>query len=131
MSLIDRMDKFLIGEVDLDNKVESCNSKKKKNKKEISEASKVSETIYNQIESLDRFAFASWGSKNFVGSKDALQFDVRGPKFKGRVIITYDKGQDTYIVDFGNIRKLEWKLKKRVKPVFAQDLVNVLDSQIG
>jgi hypothetical protein len=163
MSLIDRMNKFLIGEVDgigdspqnrkaygnvggevgasggsawpstprnpekpYANKI----TKKKKRKIGLSE-SKVSDTIYKQIDALDRFAFASWGSKNFVGSDKALQFDVRGPKFRGRVIITYDRSKDLYSIEFGNVRKLEWKSKKIIEPVFAQDLVNVLDGQIG
>lgn len=123
MSILNKIDNLLIDTCGKDHG-------KKKKKKSLYE-SKVSQTIYDQIESLDRFAFASWGSKNFVGSDKALQFDVRGPKFKGRVIVTYDRGKDTYIVEFGNIRKLDWKLKKRIEPVFAQDLVNVLDGQIG
>lgn len=102
-----------------------------KNKVKIIKESKISETIYKQINSLDKFAFPSWGAKSFVGSDKSLQFDVRGSRFRGRVIITYDRGKDLYSIEFGNVVKLDWKSKKIIEPVFAGDLVNVLDGQIG
>ena len=105
--------------------------KKKKRKRGVVYESKVSDTILKQVNAIDRFALASWGAKNYVASNDGIQFDVRGSKFRGRVIITYDKGSDTYIIELGNVRKLDWKQKYMIKQVFAGDLVNVLDQQIG
>lgn len=96
----------------------------------INEA-RVGQTILKQIKAIDKWALDSWGAKKFVSSKDGIQFDVRGPKFRGRVVITLDKLSDTYAVDFGNVRKLEWVSKKLLQNVFAEDLVNVLDQQIG
>lgn len=131
MSLLDKIDKFLIDSCGKDHK----KKKKKKGLYEQKGSSKVADEILRQINSLDKWALTSWGAKNYLyfwnKSGDGIQFDVRGPKFKGRVLITYDRGSDTYVVDFGNVRKQEWKLKNTIKPVFAQDLVNVLDGQIG
>ena len=92
---------------------------------------KVADTIYKQIQALDRFAFPSWAAKNFMSGDNYLQFDVRGAKHKGRVMVYYDKGRDLYDIEFGNVRKLEWKVKKKIRQVFAQDLVNILDQHIG
>ena len=103
--------------------------KKKRKRKGVVYESKVSDTILKQINAIDRFALASWGAKNYVASNDGIQFDVKGSR--GRVVITYDKGPDTYIIELGNVRKLDWKSKYKIKQVFAQDLVNVLDQQIG
>lgn len=105
--------------------------KKKKKKKGTVYESKVSDTILKQINAIDRFALPSWGAKNFVTDDKSIKFDVKGSKFRGRVIITYDKGSDTYVIELGNVRKLDWKQKYMIKSVFAQDLVNVLDQHIG
>lgn len=109
----------------------NTNGRKRRKSKKLSEQSKVAKTILKQINAIDRFALASWGAKNYVSSDDSIQFDVRGSKFRGRVIITYDRGPDTYVVELGQVRKLEWKQKYMLKSVFAQDLVNVLDQQVG
>ena len=94
--------------------------------------SKVGEVILKQINTLDRFALPAWGAKNFVQFDKGIQFDVRGGKFKGRVIIAYDRGSDTYAIELGNItRKLDWKQKRMIKQVFAGELVNILDQHIG
>jgi len=118
INLTDKIDVFLI---------DGCKTKKKKKLTE----SKVAKTILKQINAIDRFALASWGAKNYVSSDDSIQFDVRGSKFRGRVIITYDKGSDSYVIELGQVRKLEWKQKYMMKSVFAGDLVNVLDQQVG
>lgn len=117
LNLTDRIDKLLI---------DGCKKKKKK----LTE-SKVAKTILKQINATDRFALPSWGAKNYVSSDDSIQFDVRGSKFRGRVIITYDKGSDTYIIELGQVRGMDWKQKYMMKSIFAQDLVNVLDQQVG
>lgn len=93
--------------------------------------SKVSDIILKQIKALDRFALASWGAKDYVTTDVGIQFDVKGSKFRGKVIIALDKASDSYTIELGNIRKLQWKSKRTIKSVFAGDLVNVLDQQIG
>lgn len=93
--------------------------------------SKVAKTILKQINAIDRFALPAWGAKNYVSSEESIQFDVRGSKFRGRVVITYDKRSDTYIVELGQARGLGWKQEYMIKSVFAQDLVNILDQQVG
>lgn len=97
----------------------------------LTEAS-VGETILKQIKALDKWALASWGAKDFVKSKEGIQFDVRGSKFRGRVIIALDKRSDTYTISLGKITKnLNWKEEAHIKNVFVEDLVNVLDQNIG
>ena len=96
-----------------------------------SKGKKVGEIIYDQIKKLDKFAFPAWGAKNFMQGHDNLQFDVRGPKHKGRVMIYYDRAKDLYDIELGNVRQLEWKTKRKIKQVFAGDLVNILDQHIG
>jgi hypothetical protein len=94
---------------------------------------KVGEEILKQIKAMDKWALASWGAKNFVTLReDGIQFDVRGSKFKGRVLIYYDKGKDLYNIELGKItKKLEWKQVNFIRNVFAGDLVNILDQHIG
>jgi hypothetical protein len=99
-------------------------------KKKVNE-SKVSDTILKQIKSIDKWALDSYGAKNFVSSDKSIQFDVKGSKFRGRVIITYDRGSDSYIIELGKLSGVNWKQKYMMKNVFAKDLVNVLDQQIG
>jgi len=99
--------------------------------KEYIKESKVSDTILKQIRSLDKWALASWGSKKFISTENGIQFDVKGSKFRGKVIIVLDKGPDTYTIEFGNIRSLKWKSKLTLKHIFVGDLVNVLDQHIG
>jgi hypothetical protein len=117
MNLLDRIDNLLI---------DGCKKKKKK----LTE-SKVAKTILKQINAIDRWALDSYGAKNYVSSNDSIQFDVRGSKFRGRVIITYDRRSDTYIIELGQVRGMDWKQKYTMKSIFAQDLVNVLDQQVG
>ena len=93
--------------------------------------SKVAKTILQQIKELDKWAMASWGAKQIVTMKDGVQFDVKGSKHRGRVIIKLDKMSDTYILQLGTIRNLDWKVKKELRNIFAGDLVNILDNHIG
>ena len=93
---------------------------------------KIGETILKQIKALDKWALASWGAKNFMTFDKGIQFDVRGSKFKGRVLIHYDRGSDTYTIEMGKVtRKLDWKQTAWIENVFAGDLVNILDQHIG
>jgi hypothetical protein len=40
-------------------------------------------------------------------------------------------GRDLYDIEFGKIRKFEYKVSKREEDVFAEDMVNFIDSMVG
>lgn len=92
---------------------------------------KVGKTIISQIKALDKWALPAWNAKDFVYHKEGVQFDVRGSKFRGRVIVALSK-RDLYNIEFGNVSKdLKWKSKKKFTRIDAENLVNVLDGFIG
>ena len=91
---------------------------------------KVGKIIINQINALDKWAMASWGSKNYVSHSDGIQFDVRGSKFRGRITIKLNK-RDLYDIEFGTIRKLEYIIKNTAKNVHVEQLVNTIDNVVG
>lgn len=92
----------------------------------------ITKTILSQIKCLDRMAMFAWGAKDLVAMRDGLKFKTSGMvRWKGYVYVQYDEGQDLYNVIFAQIRKLEWIERKRVEGVFAEDLVNTIDSQVG
>ena len=97
----------------------------------ITEAdNRVSKIIMSQINALDKWALSSWGAKNYISSPNSLTFDVRGSKFRGRVIIKLNK-RDTYDIEFGTIRKMEYTVKQTTKGVFVEQLVNAIDNVVG
>ena len=59
-----------------------------------------------------------------------LQFDVRGPIFKGRIIILL-MPTDTYTIIGGTIRGTTWKIVHTKTDVYAEDLVSVIDKIVG
>jgi hypothetical protein len=93
--------------------------------------SAIGKTILNQIRTIDRMALMAWGAKDFVTTAEGVYFDVRGSKFRGRVVIALDKKRDLYNIEFGQIRKMQWIVKKIMKGVFVEDLVKVIDDFIG
>ena len=97
----------------------------------ITEAdNRVSKIIMSQINAIDKWALSSWGAKNYISSHNILTFDVRGSKFRGKVIIKLNK-RDTYDIEFGTIRKMEYTVKHTDKTVYVEQLVNNLDNIIG
>jgi len=94
---------------------------------------KIAETILSQIKTLDPSALMAWGAKNLtITSKDALQFKSSGMcKWKGFVTISLDRGADTYVVKFQRLRKMELITDKLIRDVYAMDLINVIDAQVG
>lgn len=97
----------------------------------ITEANdKVGKIILSQINALDKWALNSWGAKNYISSPDSITFDVRGSCFRGRVIIKLNR-RDTYDIEFGTIRKMEYIVKQTVKGVFVEQLVNTIDNIVG
>lgn len=92
----------------------------------------VGKTIIFQIRRIDPMATFAWGMKNAVYMSDGFKFKTSGlVKWKGYVYIKYDYGSDLYNVEFAKIRKYEWKTQKTVEGVYAEDLVRVIDEQVG
>jgi hypothetical protein len=92
----------------------------------------VAQIIRGQIYALDRFAFGAWGAKDLVNMGNGLKFKTSGMvKWKGYVHVVYDEGNDLYNIDFFRVRGADIKYDRRVEGVFAEDLVNFIDEQVG
>ena len=92
----------------------------------------VANIILGQIKALDKWALGAWGAKDLVAMNDGLKFKTGGMvRWKGYVYVKYDEGQDLYNVIFARIRNMEWKEDKRVEGVFVEDLVRIIDGQVG
>lgn len=92
----------------------------------------VASTIISQIKSIDFWALGAWGAKDFLGLPKSVSFKTSGSvKWKGTVTVTLDEGKDLYIVKFSRIRKLNVIIDKVVEEVFVEDLVRIIDSQVG
>jgi hypothetical protein len=63
---------------------------------------------------------------------NGLKFKTSGMvKWKGYVYVKYDEGQDLYNIDFFRVRGVEIKYDKKVEGVFTEDLVQMIDAQVG
>lgn len=92
----------------------------------------IAHTINDQINAMDRMAFAAWGTKEKVALNNGLQFKTSGMvKHKCIVKVIYNEGQDLYDVTFGRIRNFEWKIDKQVDGVYFDQLVSVIDEHVG
>ena len=92
----------------------------------------IANTINDQINAMDRMAFAAWGTKEKVALNNGLQFKTSGMvKRKCIVQVIYDEGHDVYNVVFGRIRKLAWKVDHKVEQVFFDQLVQIIDDYVG
>ena len=93
----------------------------------------IAQTILGQIKTLDAWAMDAWGAKDLIKtSTDGLQFKSSGMvKWKGIVNVELDQGSDTYTVKFLKIRKMEVKTVNEISDVYAMDLVNVIEAQVG
>lgn len=88
--------------------------------------------IRDQIRALDRFAFGAWGAKDLLNMGNGLKFKTSGMvKWKGYVYVKYDEGSDLYNIDFFRVRGVDIKYDKQVEGVFVEDLVTVIDAQVG
>ena len=91
----------------------------------------IAKTILEQIKIIDPMAIWAWGAKDMVAMEDGLRFKTTGMvKNKGYVTIKLN-GRDLYDIEFGKIRKFEYKVSKREEDVFAEDMVNFIDSMVG
>jgi len=88
--------------------------------------------IRDQIRALDRFAFGAWGAKDLLNMGNGLKFKTSGMvKWKGYVYVKYDEGSDLYNIDFFRVRGVDIKYDKQVEGVFVEDLVQIIDAQVG
>lgn len=94
--------------------------------------SNIATIIRDQLRALDPMAMPAWGAKDLINMSDGLKFKTSGMvRWKGYVYIKYDTGQDLYNVIFAQVRKMEWKVQRQVDGVFADQLVSVIDGQVG
>lgn len=92
----------------------------------------IAQTILSQIKTIDPMATFAWGAKDLVNMGDGLKFKTTGMvKWKGYVYIKYNQGTDLYDIEFFRIRNFEVKNDKQMHDVFAEDLVNIIDSVVG
>lgn len=92
----------------------------------------VAQTILSQIKTIDPRATWAWGAKELVNMGDGLKFKSSGMvKTKCYVYIKYNEGTDLYDIQFYKLRNFEIKTIKNVTDVYAEDLVNVIDSVVG
>jgi hypothetical protein len=92
----------------------------------------VATIIRDQIKAIDFWAFGAWGAKNLANVGNGLSFKTSGSvRWKGTVTVILDEAKDLYVVKFTRLRKLNVVVDKVVENVFVEDLVNVIDAQVG
>lgn len=92
----------------------------------------IAQTILSQIKTFDPRALWAWGAKDLVNMGNGLKFTSSGMcRWKGQVYIRYNEGKDLYEVEFFRIRKAQMITVKTVEDVYAEDLVGVIDQQVG
>lgn len=92
----------------------------------------VAQIINDQIRAMDKWAFIRWGAKDKVAYPNGLKFKTSGlVKWKGYVFVKYDEGMDLYDIQFFRIRKFEVKMDKELKGVYFDQLIEVIDAQVG
>ena len=109
----------------------------------------IAATILNQIKGLDRNALPAWAAKNFLvtgGSAvtpevvlgPGIQFDVRGSKFKGRIIIGLN-AHDLYDIAAFRVSTAaaqllagtNLKVHKHLVGIPVENLVSAIDGIVG
>lgn len=92
----------------------------------------IAKIILDQIKTIDFWALGAWGAKELVNTGTGLRFKTSGSvRWKGYVHVVLDEAKDLYRVEFQRVRKLNVITDKVVEDVFVEDLVNVIDSQVG
>ena len=92
----------------------------------------IAKTILQQIKTIDPWAMGAWGAKDLVAKNDGLQFKTSGMvKWKGIVQVIYDEVLDLYNLEFGRIRKYEYKVDKKIEGVYVDQLVELIDGRVG
>lgn len=94
----------------------------------LDESMQVAKTIQKQ---LGGKALYMMGAKNLVGGKDNLSFRIgRNSKGVNYIKITLT-GMDLYDVEFGNIRGMNYKVKKEVTGIYADMLHKTIEDNTG
>jgi hypothetical protein len=89
----------------------------------------VAKTILSQIKTIAPTAMWAWGANSLVDTKGGLQFKVGGlAKFKGYVHVKLDEANDLYDIEFFKVRKSEVKVANAFKGIYADELVDIIDS---
>lgn len=92
----------------------------------------IAATIHNQIKTIDARALWAWGAKDLVAMSTGLRFKTSGMvRWKGYVNVILDEGKDLYRVEFQRVRKANVITDKVVEDVFVEDLVSVIEAQVG
>lgn len=92
----------------------------------------IAKTILSQIKTIDPMATFAWGAKDFVNMGDGLKFKTSGMvKWKGYVYVKYNHDTDLYDIQFYRLRNCEIKTDKNMIGIYAEDLVNIIDSVVG
>ena len=98
----------------------------------------IAQTIISQIKatvgtnSLLCWGFRSpkaFGEKSFGENFGGVFFQVSGLLFKGKVMVKLAYN-DTYTVEFGTLRKGEWKAKKVIEDVYCDQLGEIIDDNV-
>jgi hypothetical protein len=91
----------------------------------------VANIIANQIRAIDRSAFMAWGVRKLINTGRGLSFKSTGMcRWKGHVTVTLNY-RDLYDIKFETIRAGKIKLVKEVTDIFCDELVSVIDDQVG
>lgn len=90
----------------------------------------IAETIYQQLGG-GKFAVMT-GAKNFVYTNTGLQFSI-GKNSAGinKVIIDYNQASDLYDIEFGKVRKYEYKKIKKYTGIYADQLAKLFEENTG
>ena len=98
----------------------------------MSNTQTVAVIIRDQIKALDKWAFGAWGAKEFVNTEKGLKFKTSGMvRWKGYVHVILDEAKDLYRVEFFRIRGVRFIGDKVVTDVFVENLVDVINEQVG
>ena len=91
----------------------------------------IAQTILNQIKIQDRWALSAWGATEYVALENGVQFKIRTPLYQRgvRVKITLNS-MDTYDIEVFRIVNVEVKVLKTATDIYADMLIETLDSLI-
>ena len=85
--------------------------------------------IGNQLGGLGRLK-AMTGANNFVAHEDGLSFKFKSCKRSNYCKVTLDPS-DTYTVEFGKIRKFEYKVTEKLEGVYCDMLMDIFEGHTG
>jgi len=88
----------------------------------------IAKTIMEQV---GNKAFFMMGAKDFLGSENSLSFRIgRNAKGINRIEITLEP-MDTYKVEFGTVRNLNYTLKASFNGIYVDQLHSLIEKETG